>query len=183
MGNLLIVLGYLIILLIFYVCTWMCKNERFMHYRGILVEGLIWGKVISFVNEGYMLLSISCITNFLVFKFDSLGTVISSNTTVIAVFVLVGFPIFSYTFLLKHRAKLHTKKFKSKYEALYEGLNYKRGHYLVLAEPAISFARILILTSSLILLQNYRYFQLFVSNFCITFIVIYTGLACPYEDR
>lgn len=183
MGNLLIVMGYLIILLIFYACTWMFTNKKFMHYRGILVDGLIWNKVISFINEGYMLLSISCVTNFLVFRFDSLGTIVSSNITVIAVFVLVGFPIYSYTFLLKNRAKLHTKKFKEKYEALYEGLNYKRGHYLVLAEPAFSFVRILIFTSSLILLQEYRYFQLFVSNFCITFMIIYTGLASPYEGR
>jgi hypothetical protein len=130
-----------------------------------------------------MLLAISCITNFLKFRFDSIGTVVSSNTTIIAVFVLIGFPIFSFAFLLKKRAKLHTKKFKDRYEALYEGLNYKRGHAIVLAEPAISFVRILILTSSLILLQNYRYFQLFVSNFSMTFIIIYTGLAKPYNER
>jgi hypothetical protein len=179
-GSLLIVIAYLFFLLVFYASTHFIKHKKFMHYRNKMVEGLLWNKIISFVSEAYMQLTISCIMNFLAFRFTSFGPSFSTIAAILSFVVCVGFPIFSFCFLYKNRDKLRAYKFKEKFEALYEGLNYKRGHYIVLAEPAFSCARVLLLIGSLILLQNYRYFQIFVANATITFIIIYTGLATPY---
>lgn len=182
-GSLLIVMAYLIFLLILYACTWFIMNEKFMHYRNKIVDGLFWNKLISFVTEAYMQLTISCLINFLSFKFTSVGTAISSSAAVVAFIVCLGFPVFSYCFLYRNRQNLETCEFKEKFESLYEGLNYKLGHFIVLAEPAFGFARVLFLIGSLVLLQSHPYFQIFVTNFTITFIVIYTGLASPYEEK
>ena len=35
----------------------------------------------------------------------------------------------------------------------------------------------------MIFMGNHRYFQIFVANFLTTFVIIYNGLAEPYEDR
>ena len=53
-GSLLLVLVYLIVLMIFYACTWLIKHRKFMHYRNKIVEGLFWNKIISFISEAYM---------------------------------------------------------------------------------------------------------------------------------
>ena len=130
----------------------MIKHRMFMHYRNKIVEGLFWNKIISFISEAYMQLVVSCITNFLHFDLKSYGTVISSNAALIAFLICVGFPIFSFCYLYENRHKLKTWQFKEKFESLYEGLNHKRGHYIVLAEPLFSCARVLTLISALILL-------------------------------
>jgi hypothetical protein len=182
-GSLLLVMAYLIFLLIFYACTWMIRHKKFMHYRKKIVGGLFWNKIISFINESYVQLTVSCITNFVNFDLKSYGTIISTIVALFAFVVCLGFPIFSFCFLYNNLRKLRTWQFKEKFESLYEGLAYKRGHYMVLAEPFFSFARVLILISALIILQKNSYFQIFVANFTTTFIVIYAGIASPYQDK
>ena len=151
-GSLLLVLVYLIVLIIFYACTWMIKHKKFMHYRNKIVDGLFWNSVISFITEAYMQLTVSCIINLLSLSFTSYGTVISSLSSLLALIVCLGFPIFSFCFLSRNRDKLRESQFKEKFESLYEGLNHKHGHYIVLAEPFFGCARVLILISALILL-------------------------------
>jgi hypothetical protein len=182
-GSLLLVMVYLICLLIFYACTWMIRNKKFIHYRRKIVSGLFWNKIFSFINESYLQLTVSCIVNFVHFDLRSYGTFISTNAAMFAFAVCLLFPIFSLCFLKNNRSKLRTWRFKDKYESLYEGLAYKRGHYIVLAEPFFSFLRVLILISALIILQKNSYFQIFVVNFSSTFMVIYAGIASPYQDK
>ena len=43
--------------------------------------------------------------------------------------------------------------------------------------------RILILCLALLYLKNHIYFQLFIANFSVLFIVIYVGLAEPFEEK
>ena len=63
MGNLIIVLVYLVALLIFYACTQKVTNQRFKRIRNFMTKGLIWNTILSFLTESYVLLAISSITN------------------------------------------------------------------------------------------------------------------------
>jgi len=158
MGNVFIVMVYLIALLIFYAATLSVKNERFLRLRTFLTKGLIWNTIISFLTETYILIAISSITNFHIFKFTSLGNVLSLNFAMVGTMVLIGFPIFVLVFLQRKGNKLHLPKYRERYGKLYEELNYKREGKKALLEPFFSLVRILMLTLTLVLLKDYRYF-------------------------
>jgi len=119
MGNLGIVMFYKIGLLIFYAATKNCKSERFMKIRNLLTKDLIWNSIIGFVNESYFLMTISTITNLYFFKFNSLGTVVSSNLTMVSCFVLVGFPSFILYFMVAKKDKLLLRHYRETYGELF----------------------------------------------------------------
>jgi hypothetical protein len=182
-GTLLLVLGYLIIMLLFYACTSGKGTSRFVRCRNQVTKGLVWNSVLSFVSESYMLLSISSVVNTTKFQFEDLGTALSSNFTAVVLILLVVFPVFTLLFMYMKRRKLNKETFKSKYGAIYESLKTTRNKTSSFYEPLISMYRMLALTFVLIYLQEFRYFQLFFVNFSMTFILVYAGICEPYVDK
>ena len=128
-------------------------------------------------------MAISSITNLRIFKHTSVGTVLSGNLAIIGAFVLIGLPIFVLFFLQNKSKKLHLASYRNKYGTIYEELSYKREGKAALMEPFISLMRVLLLTLSLLLLKEYRYFQLFCSNFFMTTMIIYVGLSNCYVSK
>ena len=53
----------------------------------------------------------------------------------------------------------------------------------MLLEPFFSTVRIVMLTASLIFLQKFTYFQVFISNFFVTFVIIFTGYIEPFKGK
>lgn len=100
MGNMIIVMIYLLALLILHAATKRIKNQRFIRMRNYLTNGLIWNSILSFLTESYMLMAISTITNLRNFKFTSFGAGLSAILALIGSFVLIGLPIFVLCFLL-----------------------------------------------------------------------------------
>ena len=62
-GNLLLIMAYLVIMLIFYAVTPNNSETKFGRCRAKLTKGLVWNSVLSFMLESYMLLSISAVVN------------------------------------------------------------------------------------------------------------------------
>ena len=88
------------------------------------------------------------------------GTFLSSNLAFIGSFVLIGLPIFMLFFLLKKSKNLRERSYKNKFGTLYAELNYNYiwKDKVVLLEPFFSLMRVLLLTLSLLLLKDFRYF-------------------------
>jgi magnesium-transporting ATPase (P-type) len=148
----------LVFLLIFHVTTSGVKNEKFVRFRAIVTKGLIWNNLLTFFTESYMLMSISTVTNYTEFYFNSLGTIVSSNLCMLGTVIIFGFPLWLLIFLNAKKDKLHLKKYRDKYGEVYEHLAYRREGPKALLEPGLSLVRVLILTFTLIFLQEWRYF-------------------------
>ena len=158
MGNVLIMLIYLLALLVFFYFSNNWKNQRLLRIRDFFTNGLIWNTVLSFLTESYMLIVISTIINLRNFKFTSPGTGFSLILAMLSVILIIGFPIFVLSFLLKNNRKLNWKNYRDKFGTLYECLNHKREGKKTLLEPFFTFMRILLLILALLLLKEYRYF-------------------------
>jgi hypothetical protein len=170
-------------MLLFYACTYGVSNPKFKRCRATVTRGLIWNTVLSFVIESYMLLSISSVANLTALKFVDLGTAVSSNMSIAVLLLLIGFPLFTLSFLIRNKKKLNSEKYRSKYGVLYETLNVRRSTNWTMCEPVLSFYRMLFLTLVLIFLQDYRYFQLFFVNISMTSIIVFTGVVEPFADK
>jgi len=66
---------------------------------------------------------------------------------------------------------------------MYQELSYKREGNKVLFEPFLIYMRLLLLVLAGILLREFKYFQIWFSHFCMTFMVIYVGLTNCYVSK
>jgi hypothetical protein len=119
MGNVFIVMIYLVILLIFYLCTKNVKNQKLKRFRDYFTNGLIWNKILSFVKETFLLLAISSVTNLRLFKFTSTGTSLSLILAILGSMTIISLPIFVLYFLQKNSKQLHLKSYREKFGVLY----------------------------------------------------------------
>jgi hypothetical protein len=78
----------------------------------------------------------------------------------------------------RHRMK--DEEFRKSLDSIYGNLSFREDNATIL-EPFISMVRVLIFTSMLIFLQDFKYFQIFVSNFLVVFMFIYVGWHQPYK--
>ena len=119
MGNVFIVMIYLVILLIFYLCTKNVKNQKLKLFRDDFTNGLIWNKILSFVKETFLLLAISSVTNLRLFKFTSQGTSLSLILAILGSMTIISLPIFVLYFLQKNSKQLHLISYREKFGVLY----------------------------------------------------------------
>jgi hypothetical protein len=101
MGDVLIALVYLLALLVFYYLTRKIQNLRLLRIRHYLTDGLIWNTILSFMIESYLLVVVSTVTNFRIFKFTSAGASFSLIFSMLGSVMLIVFPIFVLCFLQK----------------------------------------------------------------------------------
>ena len=80
-----------------------------------------------------------------------------------------------------NRHKMKDKEFRESLSPIYENLSSRENNAIIL-EPFFSMVRVLIFTASLIFLQDFRYFQIFISNFLVVFMIIYVGWCQPYKS-
>ena len=74
-------LAYLIVLLLLTVATGKIKNERFAKLREYVAKNIMWGWMLGFITESFLVISISCFANFTNFTFESTGKIVSSICT------------------------------------------------------------------------------------------------------
>ena len=91
-------------------------------------------------------------------------------------------PIIDICILWRFKDKLKDEEIEKKYGSIYQGLRLRHGKP-VLFEPSVGLIRILLFSFSMIFLGEYRYFQIFAANFLTTFVIIYNGLAEPFEEK
>ena len=85
----------------------------------------MWNGLISFVDESFLLMSISFFASFTQFTFNNYGSIVSVNFSCFAALTMISYPIWITVFLCKKKKKLSKKKFTEKYESAYENLNHK----------------------------------------------------------
>lgn len=108
MGNMLPVILYLLILLLLIGLTSRVKNERFVKLRTYIKERLMWGWILSFLSESFLVFCISTLSNFKRFNFDGKGQSLSGVLAVLfGVLVLIGYPLFQLVFLRKNKHRLN----------------------------------------------------------------------------
>ena len=99
---------------------------------------MVWTGVLCFLNESFLLTSVSCMANFTDLKWSHFGERLNSLISIFAaIFALILYPLLYLRFMRKHKDKLDDKALKDKYGILYENLKYKKGGPTLL-EPFFS---------------------------------------------
>ena len=135
MGNLYILMVYIGLKLFFTWATRKAKHEKVVKVRDWLATDLYWGNVLSFMEESYIIMCVSCVANFTRLRFNHAGVAINSILATLAMAALVVYTIFSYFWLRRNHGLLKLKSFKEKYGYLYESLNIKDTYNLM--EPMV----------------------------------------------
>jgi len=135
MGNLYLLMVYIGFKLCFTRATRNAKHERVVKVRDWLATDLYWGTVLSFMEESYIIISVSCVANFTRLHFNHAGLAINSILAILAMAALVVYTFFSYFWLKRNHGSLKLKSFKDKYGYLYESLHIKDTYSLM--EPMV----------------------------------------------
>jgi hypothetical protein len=182
MSNLLLGLigGALMFLLLF--LTIICPVDIIQKYRAKTINVMMWSSVISFFDESYIILSVSCFASLGALTFDQFSTTFSSTLGVCSIFVIVGFPILNTIFIYKKRDELDDLEVKQKFGPFFEQLDLKDLKMANLFAPTISILRRLGISLSLVFLLWSHYFQIMTQMYLMVAMVIYVGQTRPYDS-
>jgi hypothetical protein len=148
---------------------------------------MFWNSWIRFLDENYLLLSVCSAINLHYLRFDSFGNTFNSLITVSVTGLCLLFPFFVAIFY--SRASVAMKlinlrsSFLSKYGAILEGLNLKRQGRIVLIYSVSETLRKLCLTTTIVYMQAYPTFSVFIVNFQAQIMIVILGLAAPFTSR
>ena len=144
----------------------------------------MWNAVLTFINESYIIIALSCFMQYKFLSFNSAGKAFSSVLALVLGVIILVSPFANLAILIRNKDKLKNSHFKSKYGSLYETLNYRRNPTAgVLSEPCFSQLRILVMAAALIYFENHQYFQVFINNFLMTFILIHNRWWEVFADK
>ena len=120
----------------------------------------MWNSCISFMNESYIVLAVSCFVNYYVSDWSSWGGYVDNIIALITGITILVLPIFYFSLLRQNKNKINDPDFMTKYIEIYEALNKEKSvkRASILFEPSITKLRILILVAALIFLQKYLFF-------------------------
>ena len=102
---------YLIILLGLKAITVIYPCNSLKTYQEKIFKGLIWNAVFEFIQDCYLVMAVSCFANLTNFTFESFGKSVSAILTILAIVILIGYPIFSLIFLVKFEKQLKLGSF------------------------------------------------------------------------
>ena len=151
------------------------ENQYIVKLRKKAEEFMIWNALLQYGNESYLIYSISCATQLYSIKWRESGPGFSSFMAFLALVYLIAMPFINIFLLRRFKDRLRSEEIQNKYGAIYDSLKIENGN-AVLYEPSIGLGRILMLTFSLIFLQRFRYFQIFIANATTTTVIIYNGM-------
>lgn len=86
----------------------------------------MWNFVVTFLNEGYIVIALSCFMQYRYLSFSTSGKAFSSVFALISGPILLISPLINLFIVLKNRHRLKEASFKDKYGSIYEKLNIKR---------------------------------------------------------
>ena len=145
-------------MLIFVSITKYTDNVRVRKVRHKLKKMFLWNGILSIFNENYLLISIGCFVNFYFHSnYDTTGKKISLVVASILCLVVVIYPVFVVSLLMKKYKKLFLKHYKRKFGSLYLQFRFTSGKTKVL-EPFVSAMRRLVLVLAFVYLYNWPTF-------------------------
>lgn len=120
-----------------------------------------------FFNETYMMTTVSFFLGISKINWENNGNRICSLFTIMIGNVSFIFPVFVGIFYTTNHEKLRFKwtTFAQKWGELVEALNFKRNGKVVACIPVCMLLRKLMLAATLVYMNNYPVFQLFIFNF------------------
>jgi hypothetical protein len=140
---------------------------------------------ILFINSTYLQTATSFFLATFYIKADSVGNNVNTTFTLLLAAVLILFPIFVGVFYSKNSPKIvrQNENFMSRWGELVEGLNFKRQGKKVILLPVSSLLRKLILSASLVYLQDWPIFiTIFIVFHQIKTISILVGFIEPFTN-
>lgn len=91
------------------------------------------------------------------------------------------YTLLGYICLKRHKDKLRSKKMKSKFGAYFLHLKFSENSALM--EPMVQQIRVICFVAAILLLQKYPFFQMMISLYIWTALVIYIGWFRPYRIK
>ena len=150
---------FVVIALLLVAATKCFSCELIKKLRLKAKDEMMWNFVLTFINEAYIILALSCFMQFKHLQFKEPGLAFNSMLALIFGAIIVFTPFNNLRLLLKNKDQLDNEKFDKKYGSLYRTLNYKNNPTLgVLIEPCLSQLRIFVMAIALIYLENHPYF-------------------------
>jgi len=141
-----------------------------------------WNPILRLLIESYIFIALSCCINLTEFTFGDSGSRASSISTVVGLILIILLPFFVLYFMHKKFAKLKNKQVKSKFGAMYEGLDLDKGRSVILVR-LFYFGRRLMISFTVTYLRDYPVFQIFSMNFQVLAAIILHGLINPHLTR
>jgi hypothetical protein len=105
--------------------TIVCPVDFVQRYRLKVMQKIMWGSVITFFDEGYIIVAFSCFTSLGVLDFDEFGTTITSVLSLASFIVILGFPIMHLIFLRSMRLDLEEPEVQQMYGPFIEHLDLR----------------------------------------------------------
>jgi len=130
---------------------------------------MFYNNWIQFYYETYLFLGVCAGLNFYYFKFDGYGNSINSLLALFFGVVIVIFPFFVIVFYNFPKNKIKIKKndeeFFQRFGSVLEGLNFLREGQWVTIYPFFSCLRKLSLTYTVVFMQDFKVYSIFIVNF------------------
>ena len=141
-----------------------------------------WNPILRFLIESYMLIALSCCINLTEFTFGDSGSRASSISTVVGMILIIFLPFFVLYFMHKKFAELNNEEVKSRFGAIYEGLDLDKGRAVILVRLFFFFRRLMI-SLTVTYLMDYPVFQIMSMNFQVLAAIILYGQINPHPTR
>ena len=120
------------------------KNKRTKKIYRKLRHTIIWGSLITLINETYAMIVLSVLINLQIVSFKTSGLSWMSTLCIITMVLAIGVPAIFFCKLLLSFKHLEEPKLKCAYGKLYEELNLSRGKKILFQPSFFLFRRLLL---------------------------------------
>ena len=139
----------------------------------------MWRQPITIFTESCTILVMCCLINLQYPNYFRWGDSLSTVLSIIALCLVVGLPILFAVFMYRNFSNLRHKEIESKYGAIYENLNVKKGKSII--NQMLFFYMRRILLALVIVNQKHLIVQLLTMHACFTIQGMILGIK-PFED-
>ena len=120
LGPMLFLGFYQVLVLLLILITKAVSNDYIQKIRSKAKDSMMWGFVLTFLNEGYIVFALSCSMQYKFLEFNTRGTAFSSVLGLISGVILVALPITNLVLMIKLKDRFEDSKIEKKFGSLYE---------------------------------------------------------------
>ncbi len=144
---------------------------------------LFYNLILTTLNESYLMIALCCMIglNKLHFNFHNYGETIQSAFCILALLVLIGYPVLVFWILKKNWKDKDFDEIQKRFQPIFESLRTQIGP-IALIDPMYFLFRRFILAMMVVFLKEHLIFQVIVKNFSIIGGTIIAGYI-QYSDR
>lgn len=143
---------------------------------------IYWNALIRFLFEGYVILAMCSLINMLHLSKDTWGELLNSVIAIIFLVIVIGVPILVGVQMYRYWSLLLTEDFYTMYGELYENLLIDTDKHVIL-QPVIFFARRLMLSFTVVYLQDTLIWQIVSITVQVIVVIIYIGNVSPFKIK